>query len=183
MTLWQVSTKQKKCVFEHELFQKDDWVIRRISGFRWGTILITTEDDNPPVFEQTDGPGADAVDMYNTDYDYELDSLDDGWYEDFIFPDDMSEEERERLEQLWEDDYYAGWEEDGWDHYDTECWFHGPLEITKPDWEEPAQEEWVKAEITPELQNHFQQALEDSDDQEASKPLPVWPFPDPKDKE
>ncbi len=131
MTWWKVSTTEKKCVFEHELWQKDDWVIRRITGFRWGTILVETEDDNPPVLDQDSGPSADAVDMYCTEYNYELDSLDDGWYGDVIWPDDMPEEERERLEEIWDEDWSAGWENEGWDQYDTECWFHGPLSIEK----------------------------------------------------
>ena len=169
MTWWKVSTKEKKNVFEHELWQKDDMVIRRVNGFRWGTILIETEDDNPPVLEQTDGPGADAVDMYNTEYNYELDSLDDGWYGDVIWPDDMPDEERERLEELWEEDYYAGWEEDGWEHYETECWFHGTLEIVS----DANEKEWIKADNLPELQELFEKDM--TDDPPTSKP--EWPFP------
>jgi hypothetical protein len=101
MTWWKVSTTEKKCVFEHELWHQDS------------------------------GPSADAVDMYYTEYNYELDSLDDGWYGDVIWPDDMPEEERERLEEIWDEDWSAGWENEGWDQYDTECWFHGPLSIEK----------------------------------------------------
>ena len=97
MADWKVSTKEKKSVEEHELWQKGDLVIRRISGFRWGTWTVTTTDDNPPEFDQSEGPGADAVNMY--DYcdenieNIELDSLDDGWYGDVIYPDDMEDEE------------------------------------------------------------------------------------------
>lgn len=175
MTWWQVSTQDKKSVFEHELYQKDEWVIRRISGFRWGTVLIETDGNTPPVLDQNDGPSADAVDMYNTDYNYELDTLSDGWFEDFVWPDDMPEEERERLLELWEEEGSWGWESEGWDHYETECWFHGPLDIEKSDWQEPGEDEWIKTDITPELQNHFQEAL--GDDEEVSKPHPTWPFP------
>lgn len=131
MVWWKVSTKHKKSVEEHELWQKDDFVIRRITGYRWGSFYLKTEDDTPPVLDQTDGPGANAVDMYTTDYESELDYLSDGWLEDFIWPDDMPEEERDRLLQLWEDEAYEGWEEEGWMQYDTECWFYGPLEIVK----------------------------------------------------
>lgn len=131
MTWWKVSTEEKKNVFEHELWEKDDFVIRRITGFRWGTVFVETEDDNPPALDQVDGPSADAVDMYNTEYEYELESLDDGWYGDVIYPDDMDDEERERLDALWEEESYSGWEEEGWIQYETECWFHGPLSIEK----------------------------------------------------
>ena len=195
MTWWTVSTEDKKSVFEHELWQKDDMVIRRITGFRWGTVLIETDGDNPPVLDQTDGPGADGVDMYNTDYNWELDNLSDGWYEDFIWPDEMPEEERDRLLALWEEDGYGGWEEDGWDAYETECWFHGPLEIARHEdvWTEErideinreaqeltekmhepkfADDGWEKAEITPELQDLFQEGL---GNKQVSKT--TWPFP------
>ena len=193
MTWWRVSTLDKKNVFEHELWQKDDFVIRRVTGFRWGTVLIETDDDNPPVLDQLDGPGADGVDMYNTDYNWELDNLSDGWYEDFIWPDDMEEEERDRLLALWEEDSYGGWEEEGWVQYETECWFHGSLDIERDD----NAKEWERAEITPELQDHFQQALGNNeeitfdelskinpaDEQAVINSMPKWPFPTGNPKE
>lgn len=133
MALWTVKTEDKKCVEEHELWQKDDQVIRRVSGFRWGSWTVETTDNEPPVLHQTDGPSADAINM--SDYSdenvesIELDSLDDGWYGDVIWPDDMSDEERERLEELWDEDGYDAWEADGWYNYETECWVSGQLDV------------------------------------------------------
>ena len=63
--------------------------------------------------------------------DVELDSLDDGWYGDVIWPDDMPEEERERLEELWEEDSYEAWEGEGWVQTETECWVYCDLNIEK----------------------------------------------------
>lgn len=131
MATWKVSTTQKKSVEEHELWQKNDMVIRVINGYRWGTWTVETEDDDPPELDQTEGPGADAVNMYDCGYDTELVSLDDGWYGDIIWPDDMSDDERERLQEIWDEDWSAGWEAEGWTQYDTECWASGELEITK----------------------------------------------------
>jgi hypothetical protein len=131
MATWKVSTKEKKSVEEHELWQKDDMVIRVVNGFRWGTWTVETEDDDPPDLDQTEGPGADAVNMYDCGYDTELVSLDDGWYGDIIWPDDMPDDERERMQEIWDEDWSAGWEEEGWAQYDTECWASGELEITK----------------------------------------------------
>lgn len=193
MTWWTVSTQDKKSVFEHELYQKDDWVIRRVTGFRWGSVLIETQDDNPPELSQTDGSGDYAVDMYNTDYNYDLDSLDDGWYEDIIFPDDMPEEEQDRLMALIDElNVYNALEiEEGWDQYETECWFHGPLDIERRDLQKPGDDEWIQAEITPEQHNHFQKELGEDDDtitfdesakinpvnEEVNQPHSTWPFP------
>jgi hypothetical protein len=173
MTWWKVCTEEKKNVFEHELWVKDDFVIRRITGFRWGTFLVETEDDNPPVLDQTDGPGADAVDMYNTEYNYELDLLDDGWLEDFVWPDDMEEEERDRLLALWEEDGTWAWESDGWSQYDNECWFHGPLAIEKVD----SPHAWQPGEYNEEITFEELAKINPVDEQEVRDSMPTWPFP------
>lgn len=135
MANWQVSTAEKKSVEEHEHWVKDGQLIVRVSGFRWGTWIVTTEDDNPPEFDLEPCPGgsdaSDSVDMYNCGYDSELVSLDDGWYGDVRFPDDMPEEEQERLLELWDEEYYDGWEGEGWSQTDTECWVWGELTIEK----------------------------------------------------
>ena len=135
MTWWTVSTQQKKSVEEHELWQKDDFVIRRITGFRFGTWSVETNDNEPPVLNQDSGPSADAINM-NEYFDenvesIEMEMLDDGWYADVIWPDDMPEDERERLEELWEEDSYSAWEGEGWVNYETECWATGPLDIER----------------------------------------------------
>ena len=137
MATWNVETLNKKSVEEHELWQKDDMVIRRITGWRWGAWTVTTSDDNPPEFAFDSGPGADACNISEEWPDnveeVELDSMDDGWYGDIIFPDDMDEEEQERLEELWDEDFYDGWEGDGWVNYDTECWVSGEVKIERLD--------------------------------------------------
>jgi len=43
----------------------------------------------------------------------------------------MSDEERERMDELWDEDGYDGWEGDGWYNDDTETWFYGPLSLEK----------------------------------------------------
>ena len=138
MATWKVSTANKKSVEEHEFWEKDGMAIRRISGFRWGTWYVTTTDDNEPEFDKNAGPfhsDSNCIDMnnsYGNNIDnVELDSLDDGWYGDTIWPDDMPEEERERLEELWEEDYYDGWESEGWVQTETECWVYCDLNIEK----------------------------------------------------
>jgi hypothetical protein len=135
MTYWTVSTQEKKNVEEHELWQKDDFVIRRITGFRFGTWSVETNDDEAPILNQDSGPGGDAINM-NEYFDenvesIEMEMLDDGWYSDIIWPDDMPEDERARLEELWEEDSYSGWEGEGWVNYETECWATGPLDIER----------------------------------------------------
>jgi hypothetical protein len=134
MALWSVSTIDKKSVEEIESWTKDGITIRRTTGFRWGKFTIETTDDNPPEGIDPDNP--DGIDMYsyfgdNAEDGAELDGLDDGWFADVNYPNDIDDEERERLDELWEEESYSSWEEEGWYNDETECWFYGPLEIEK----------------------------------------------------
>lgn len=129
MSWWKVSTENKKSAWEHMLFEKDGQVIRYITGYRVGSVFLCTEESNlPPLLEQNSGPSADMVNVYDTEYEYDLDALWDGWYNDIIFPDDMPEEEREALQTVIDEDVFE-LEQLGWINYETECWFEGPLKI------------------------------------------------------
>ena len=137
MALWRVSPLNKKSVEEHELWEKDGLAIRRITGWRTGTWLVTTSDDNKPEFEHTGVPFGDskldAIDMNfcegNNIEECELEETWDGWHSDVIWPDDMDDDERDRLENIWDEDDYDGWESDGWIHTDSEMWVWGELNV------------------------------------------------------
>ena len=137
MATWTVKTQDKKSVEEHEIWTKDGKTIRRITGFRWGSWIVETSDDNPPEFEFTEVPNGngklDSIDMNNC-YEnnienVELDSMVDGWYGDVQYPDDMDEDEIERLNELWEEEGYDAWENEGWYLDETEAWIWGQIEI------------------------------------------------------
>jgi hypothetical protein len=124
MTTWVLTTAEKKNVEEIEIWTKDGQTIKRITGFRWGTVYCES-DERPDI--DLDNPN--GLDVFSTGYDFELDNLDDGWYAEVEYPDDMTEEEQERLDELWEEDSYDGWESNGWINDETETWFYGPLNL------------------------------------------------------
>ena len=124
MTTWVLTTVEKKNVEEIEFWSKDGQTIKRITGFRWGTVYCES-DERPDI--DLDNP--DGIDVFSTDYDFELDNLDDGCSLEVEYPDDMPEEEQERLDELWDEDSYDAWESDGWSNVETETWFHGPLNL------------------------------------------------------
>ena len=126
MTTWVLTTAEKKSVEEIEIWTKDGQTIKRITGFRWGTVYCES-DERPDI--DLDNP--DGLDVFSTGYDFELDNLDDGWYAEVEYPDDMTEEEQQRLDELWEEDSYDGWESNGWINDETETWFYGPLNLEK----------------------------------------------------
>ena len=139
MARWHVSTLNKKSVEEHEYWQKDGASIIRVTGFRWGSWIVSTNDDDEPQFDRVRNPlgdeQEDSINMYdcceNNIEDVELESLDDGWYLDIIYPDDMDEEEQERMSEIWDEDYYEGWESEGWVQTETECWTDSELQIER----------------------------------------------------
>ena len=124
MATWVLTTEEKKNVVETEFWYKDVKTIKRSTGFRWGTVYCES-DERPDI----DLENPDGLEVFATDYDFELDNLDDGHYCDVEYPDDMSEEEQERMDELWDEDSYSAWEEEGWSNDDTETWFHGPLDL------------------------------------------------------
>ena len=130
MAWWRIATVQKKSAVEREFWVHSDkgWTVVRENVYRWGTILVETEDHNPP---DIDLENAHGIDMYSTDYNYELDSLDDGCWADWEFPDDMPDEEREKVIEGFDEDSYDYMESNGWYNDETEVWFHGPLEMQR----------------------------------------------------
>ena len=128
MATWILKTLHKKNAIERQHWYKDNKQIIREEGYRWGTFYC--ESDGQP---DIDLDNEDGYDLTNSDYDWELDNLDDGCWVDWEFPDDMDEEEQERIQALWEEDYFEGLEGDGWTNDDTEYWFYGPLELEEID--------------------------------------------------
>ena len=143
MANWKVSTYYKKSCEEHEYYVKGDQTIVRKTGFRGSSFFVETDDDNTPRFEFTFVPGGDgnkdSINMYDCIYNnianVELDTMWDGWYEDIQWPEDMDEEEQERLTELFEESsiYEVLEEEEGWSQTETETWIWGPILIEDAD--------------------------------------------------
>ncbi len=136
MAVWKISTLEKKSCEEREIWIKDGEQIVRVNGFRWGTFTVETTDDNPPEGITADNP--DGIDMYsysgeNAPDGAELDSMDDGWLGDWEFPDDMDEDEQQRIMDGYDEDAYEFMENEGWYNDETEAWLFGPLEIVRID--------------------------------------------------
>lgn len=128
MSTWTLSTKEKKNCVEREFWKHPDFdaPIIRETGYRWGSF--TCENDEQPDID-LDNP--DGLHVYDTGYDFELDSMQDGCWEDWTWPDEIPDEERERLEAIWDEDSYDGWEGEGLVNDDTEVILYGPLELEK----------------------------------------------------
>ena len=126
MSTWVLTTIDKKSVEEVEFWYKDGKTIKRTTGFRWGTVYCES-DERPDI----DLENPEGISVFDCGYDFELDNLDDGWSLEVEYPDDMDDEEQERMDELWDEDAYDAWESEGWSQDDTETWFYGPLSLEK----------------------------------------------------
>ena len=128
MTTWTLKTQHKKSAIEKQYWYKDGKQIVRTEGYRWGTFYCES-DEQPEI----DLVNEDGYRIGSDDYEWELDNLDDGCYADWEFPEDMSEEEQEKITEAWDEEFYDGLEELGWNCDDTDYILEGPLELLDED--------------------------------------------------
>jgi len=138
MANWTVSTYYKKSIEEHEHFVKDGQKLVYQTGWRGGSWTVTTSDDNPPEFEFVEVPGGDgrrdSIDMYNccenNIEEVELIETYDGWWAEIEWPDDMDEEEQQRLQEIIDEEGICSLEDqEDWMHDETEMYVWGPIQI------------------------------------------------------
>lgn len=128
MATWKITNYHKKNAVERQFWIKDGVTVIKDEGFRWGTW--TCESDQRP---DIDLENPDGYDVFSSDLDWEMQDMNDGSWVEWSWPDDMPEQERERVQALWDDDWYEGMEDDGWRNDDTEHWIYGPIELTNMD--------------------------------------------------
>lgn len=125
MPVWKLSNAHKKNVEERSIWTKNGVMICRTEWFRWGSWTVKM--DSKPTIDLENPNG---YDVYGSGIEWDLDSMDDGDFAEWEFPDEMDDDERSRIEELYEEDGFSGLEDDGWDNTDTEVFIHGPLELT-----------------------------------------------------
>ena len=185
MATWQLSTEYKKNAIEVQLWYKDGVAIKRVEGYRWGTFSCES-DERPDIDLRNEGDGYELA-----DYDWELGSLDDGCWAEWEYPDSVSAEEREKIEEAWDNEWYEGMEALGWSNDDTEYWFQGPLKLVNQDTgeefsvldenfniipepepqvinDDPPLTNWFPSDVAPVREGTYQV----NDDKN-----PTWPFP------
>ena len=136
MAIWKLETRYKKNIQETEYFKKDNQWIEYETWWRWGYAKFDVPDDVD--FKQylkdehdIDLDDDSGIDIYSLDYELIDHGFDDGVACDWTFPKDMDEEEQERIQELFDEEWHEGLENDGWSQEDTEVVFHGPFDLTK----------------------------------------------------
>lgn len=134
MTIWKITNNHKKNAVERQIWIKDDLTVIKEEGFRWGVWSCESE-DKPDI--DLDNP--DGFEIEASDYEWDMEEMVDGCWVEWTFPDDMDEEEQERIQELWDENSFEGLEGDGWQNDETEYWIYGPIKLTNDD----TGEEWI----------------------------------------
>jgi len=118
---YKVSTIEKKSVIEKNFYVKDGKSFYIEQGYRWGYF---TTDEKPDL---DDYDPEEGLMIYQ--YDVDDHSFDDGCWIEFYYDDEITDEEREAIENAWEEDWYEGLNNLGWQDDEYEVWFRGELEV------------------------------------------------------
>lgn len=128
MSIWKITNATKKNAVERQFWIKDGVTVIKEEGFRWG-VWSCESDEQPDI----DLDNSDGYELMSTDYEWEMEEMIDGSWVDWTFPEDMDEEEQERIQELWDEDSFDGLEGDGWINDETEHWIYGPIKLTNED--------------------------------------------------
>lgn len=130
LTYWTVKPMEKKSIVEREEYTKDGMTIVRSTGWRWGEWTVATNDGNPPEFEFEDG-SLDINSCYgNNIEEAEMVETNDGCWEDIDWPEDISDEDREAIQTILDEEGFYELEGHGWMHSETYMYISGPIEIS-----------------------------------------------------
>lgn len=124
MAIWKITNSHKKNAVERQFWVKDGVSVIKEEGYRWG--VWTCESDQQPDID-LDNP--DGYELMSTDHDWEMQEMIDGCWVEWVFPDEIDEQEQERIQELWNQDSFEGLEQDGWYNDETEHWIYGPIKL------------------------------------------------------
>lgn len=124
---WKVSTRYKKSVIDVEIFRKGDKEISMETGWRWGHVVLHVP-EGVDLIAEINPEKNERLQVDGMEYDVYDREMDDGCWEDWNYG-DLDEEEIEQIQEAWDEDSHEGLENLGWESWDSELYFDGPLDV------------------------------------------------------
>ena len=122
----------QKCIIEEETWIKNSIIITRAIGWKFGKIIIDANTENEVVNKLKDRDVWDRI-CVSDEFEIIDKKLQDSFQDDLSFPDDLPENEANRLNKQFSKKGESVFEEEGYEIQDTKLFFEANIEIKKTD--------------------------------------------------
>lgn len=130
MSIWILKPQVKDNVEEIQRWEKNSRTLIRKEIF--STVTMFCQNDTRPDIDLVNPDGIEVIQgsKYAWSMSY-LESKPNGPWVTWVYPDDMTDEEKSSIEKLTDVGLYSELETLGWGHAGIEYWIRGPLSLTE----------------------------------------------------
>jgi hypothetical protein len=122
----------QKCIIEEETWKKNEIIITRAIGWRFGKIIINESSEKEITKALKDRNDWDRV-CVSDKFEIIDQKLQDSFQDDFSFPDEFNEKESNKLIKLFSKKGESIFEQEGYEIQDTKLYFEANIKIVKTD--------------------------------------------------
>ena len=122
----------QKCIIEEETWKKNEIIITRARGWRFGKIIINESSEKEITKALKDRNDWDRV-CVSDKFEIIDQKLQDSFQDDLSFPDEFNEKEGNKLSKLFSKKGESIFEQEGYEIQDTKLYFEANIKIKKTD--------------------------------------------------
>ena len=122
----------QKCIIEEETWKKNEIIITRAIGWRFGKIIINESSEKEITKALKDRNDWDRV-CVSDKFEIIDQKLQDSFQDDLSFPDEFNEKEVNKLSKLFSKKGESIFEQEGYEIQDTKLYFEANIKIKKTD--------------------------------------------------
>jgi len=122
----------QKCIIEEETWKKNEIIITRAIGWRFGKIIINESSEKEITKALKDRNDWDRV-CVSDKFEILDQKLQDSFQDDLSFPDEFNEKESNKLIKLFSKKGESIFEQEGYEIQDTKLYFEANIKIVKTD--------------------------------------------------
>lgn len=126
MANWIISNIENKSVYEIKIWIKNGQTIQMKEAYRFGEWAFEAE--VPPAIDLDNEQGFEIT---SSEYEWEMLSMTDGMGYEWFFPEEMDEIEKEKIQDVWREEFHEGLEALGWQEQDVSQWIFGPIALSE----------------------------------------------------
>jgi hypothetical protein len=122
----------QKCIIEEETWKKNEIIITRAIGWRFGKIIINESSEKEISKALKDRNDWDRV-CVSDKFEILDQKLQDSFQDDLSFPDEFNEKQSNKLSKLFSKKGESIFEQEGYEIQDTKLYFEANIKIVKTD--------------------------------------------------